>query len=777
MSEPLTPYVAAPPPSWRDERDPNPQLPLGGEAPDALGTLRQYWWMLQKRRNTILACFATTFGLALLGTLLMPRQYTATAKLQMGRQAPIQPRLTDNVVSREQASGGASNLVPTQVAVLQSRDLGQHVIRAQHLAENATFLDPKAHRHDRLVIDGSILPFLLPRSWEGEITASPDPDKTLGPAGDPELLERYMRALSVEDIHGTDLVQVHFSTPSPSLSAFLVAAHVQAYLEADDQVRRATDATAKEFLGRQLRDAAAQVERAELAFRQFATEHPNVAINEEQSTSTQRVTEVSNLLTKAEATRIGLQSRHQFLITPDADPQSYLLDRPGIQKLRLALLDVQSAEAGLAQRLGPNHPDMLELARHRKEIERQLQSEVRQEVNGVRSQFRAAEAREQELRQQLNRLTDASVALRELGGQYQTRKADLDSRRALHASLLKQEMETAVSSDLTASSVRVVERPEIPQRPSHPNLPLNLTLGLLAGLVLGIGAGFVHEQFDSSMKSGQEIQDLLQVRLLATIPNFSIDDEIAANAATRYAQVRAQNGNGQYSNQLVVLQQPRSRVAEAFRALRTAVVFVSSDPGPRVIAVTSACAGEGKTVNSVNLALALSQLGSRVLLIDADLHHRGCHRLLGIKSDCGLSSVLEARASLEKAYCEVPGSQLIFLPAGPTPEHPAELIGSRTMRFILDQARERFEYIIIDTPPLLSVTDGEILARAADGVVLVVRGQDTPRDQVRMARDRLRLAGAHLLGVVVNDVDVSWGDFQLYGPGYGVGNGAASVVG
>ena len=267
------------------------------------------------------------------------------------------------------------------------------------------------------------------------------------------------------------------------------------------------------------------------------------------------------------------------------------------------------------------------------------------------------------------------------------------------------------------------------------------------------------------------------MRLLATIPSFSIDDDTAANAATRYAQVRAQGGNGQRSNQLVVLQQPRSRVAEAFRALRTAVIFVSADPGPRVIAVTSARPGEGKTVNSVNLSLALAQLGSRVLLIDADLHHRGCHRLLGVKSDWGPSSVLDARAPLEKAFCEVPGSQLIFLPAGPAPHNPGELIGSRMMQFVLDQARERFEYIIIDTPPLLSVTDGEILARAADGVVLVVRGQDTPRDQVRQARDRLRLAGAHLLGVVINDVDVSWGDFQLYGPGYGGGDGASSAVG
>src|SRR2546428_6296548 len=337
----------------------------------------------------------------------------------------------------------------------------------------------------------------------------------------PEPIDRYMRFLSVEEIRGTDIVEVRFATPDPSLSALLAAAHTQAYLDTNEEARRANDVTAQEFLGRQLEEARQQVERTEAALSHFAAEHPNVAVNEEQKTVGQRIADLSKQLTDAEGTRLSLQSRYKFLgEKPHGDLLAYFLDRPGLQKLHLTLLDIREQRAGLEGRLGPRHPQVPELRRQQAEIQAQLRAEVEQEVEAIRTRYDAAKLSEGDLRRKLDELGVKAIELRELGARYQLLKNNVESAQGLHASLLKQQTDTGVNAALVASNVRIIERAEAPLRPSKPNVPLNLTLGVLAGLVLAVGSAFSCEYFDQSVKSSQEVADLLQVPTLATIPNF-----------------------------------------------------------------------------------------------------------------------------------------------------------------------------------------------------------------------------------------------------------------
>ena len=230
----------------------------------------------------------------------------------------------------------------------------------------------------------------------------------------------------------------------------------------------------------------------------------------------------------------------------------------------------------------------------------------------------------------------------------------------------------------------------------------------------------------------------------------------------------ASNGNGtrdtleEGQSDLVLLREPWSQVAEAFRSLRTAVLFTARGAPPKVIVVTSAVAAEGKTVGSLNLATALAEAGSRVLLLEADLRHPRCHRTLGVDAARGLASVLAGQEELESVIHSLEAPRLSFIPAGAVPPNPAELVSSARMREIVASLRSRYDFVIIDTPPVLPVTDAVVLAREADAVVLVVRGHGTPSGLVREARDRLVMTGAPLLGVVVNDVDLTWGDLYLY---------------
>jgi len=584
---------------------------------------------------------------------------------------------------------------------------------------------------------------------------------------EPKLLNLYMRYLDVNDVRGSDLIQVRFTTRSPELSAFLAAAHTEAYLDQNRDAQLSTDASAVGFLDQQLQQSREHVERAAAAVSQFAGEHPNVAVNQEDQLIGTQITDLAGLITEAEGARIAAQSRYQYLSRASTQPGApFFDDNPAIQKLRLVLIDIEAQRSAIETRLGPNHPQMIDLRRETRQLGQRLHNEVRQEVSTARSRYQAAQAREKELQSKLQQLEQSAIALRELGGQYDLVKGDLDNARALHDSLLKQRSETAVHSQLDAAGIRVIERAEVPDRPSRPSIPVNLALGAFAGIGLGLGAAFLRETLDDSVKSSTDVQGLLQLPTLAAIPSFRLRRQ-AGSRLPFTARVAAGNGrstavarrrNGQ---NLCVFSEPGSRTAECFRSLRTALLFSDAENPPRTILVTSAGENEGKTVTAVNLAAAFAAAGSKVLLLDADLRLGACHHILGTANDRGLSSFLAGETDLESVIINLDSPRLAFIPAGPKPSNPAELVGSARMREGLTSLRARYDFVIVDSPPVLPVTDATVLGRSVEGVVLVVKGEDTPREIVRRARDLLLSARVNLVGVVVNNVGEDWGQYYF----------------
>jgi capsular exopolysaccharide synthesis family protein len=284
-----------------------------------------------------------------------------------------------------------------------------------------------------------------------------------------------------------------------------------------------------------------------------------------------------------------------------------------------------------------------------------------------------------------------------------------------------------------------------------------------------LGATFFCEYFDTSVKSSEEVENVLQLPTLATVPNFALARRSRATrvlGAPAAAETRPVVP-GSVGREIVMLHEPWSPIAEAFRSLRTAVLFSAPGAPPKVIQVTSAGAGEGKTVSSVNLAAALAETGSRVLLIDVDLRRPSCHTDLGVGKERGLSSFLAGQVELDAVIQTLEAPRISFIAAGPTPPNPAELVGSQRMRDALDHLRQRYDFVLLDSPPVLPVTDAVLLSRQADGVVMVVKGHDTPRELLRRARDQLLQANARLLGSVVNNVDLGWGDLFFYNRYYG----------
>jgi capsular exopolysaccharide synthesis family protein len=727
--------------------------PEAAHAEDASPRHLSEWLAVLYRYQAMIATiFGGAVALAVLVTLLTPHRYTAETRLEVVQRSPIQLRLQDSVVrvaEGDTSRDAALTFLATQLAVLRSRDLAERVIRERRLVEGDELVQTDA----RLGGAGTVSELLRPRGWEmTSAAAAASPELAVHP----DVIDRYAKVLAVRDVKGTDLIEVSFTTASPALSAFLAAAHTQAYMDANDEVRRRTDELARGFLDRQVAESQERIVKAEAALGRFAAAHPRTAANQEQKTGEQRLTELSTNLTKYETQRLALESRYHFLTQPDTEALPYFLDRPGIQKLRLELLTAKAQRAGVSQRLGPNHPQMLDLRQLETELGRQVETEVRQEMAAVRMHYDAARAREDRLRRRLAQEERRAGKQRELGARYELLKGEVETARTLHTSLRKQRMDTAVNADLAATNVRVIERPEVPKRPSRPNIPLNLTIGMAAGLVLSIGAAFARDYFDDTVKSPEEMEEILHVPTLAAIPAF---DALPARAAAAALPAAPQS-------ELVVVREPWSGVAEAFRGVRTALLLSGADEPPRVTLVTSAGAGEGKTMASLNLALALAQAGARVILVDADLRHPRAHTALGAANDAGLSSVLLGRTALPNAVQTIEEPPLALLPAGPVPSNPSELLGSARMGMLLTHLRDAYDFVIVDTPPVLAVTDAVLLARDADGVILVVKGEHTPRALVRRARDRLTLAGTRVLGVVVNNVNARWSNVYYGYPGF-----------
>jgi polysaccharide biosynthesis transport protein len=721
--------------------------------------------VLYKHRWLAGGCFVASVAATVLITVLTPRSYTASAQIQVARSSPIKLQLKDNVLDLDETErilNGASSFLSTHVQALRSRDVAERAIRNFHLAENPAFVESARGGAALAAVTSALPEFLHPRGLpDTGVVANDDAPADDGPV-DPKLLDRYTGYLSVEDVRATDLIEVRFTAPDPSLSALLTAAHIQAYIGFVKDSQLSTDSTAKDFLAKQLDESRQQAERAEEALAVFASQHPEVAVNQEDEPIANQIKLMSVQVSDSEARRAMAQSRLEFLAKAKREPLKNVLDdNPAIQKLRLQLVDLQSQEAALKQRLGPNHSQMRELRGQLTDVRLQIDGEIEQEIAAARTRLRAARLQENGLRVRLSELEKKATALRALGGQYEFLKGERDTARALHESLLKQKTDTSVNSALATSKVRVIQRPEVPRYASWPRKKMNLLLGALAGVGLAIGVAFFRESLDRSVKSNEEAEGLLQLPTLATIPNFALAAPIARG---RFLPVKRAGGSAapaSPSSRLVVARDPWSPIAETFRILRTALLY-SQGPAPQVIQVTSAAAGEGKTVTALNLASTLAEAGRRVLLVDVDLRHPGCHEVLGVALRPGLSSYLDGSADLARVVREISSPRLSFISAGARPANPAALVGSERMRTLLDSMREHFDFIVLDSPPVLPVTDAVLLARAADSVLMVLKGQAAPGDLVRRARDQLLLVGARIAGIVVNNVNRSWGDYPLY---------------
>lgn len=706
--------------------------------------ISEYIRILMKRMWVIIACFVTIFSVVAIATLKTTPVYEASGTIAINKPDTTLNFQNSTTLSLDYYD---PTELDTEVKILQSDLLAMQVIRELNLDRRSEFAGPPS----------------TPASLE----LAPDPLQS-DPARASAMIAGFKGSLRVALSPNTRIIEVHYRSPDPQMSANVVNTLMQTYVENNFKARFESTMQASDWLSKQLVDLQMKVETSQEKLVRYQKEHEILGADEKQNITMEKLTELNKELTAAESERMDKEALYRLLESgdPDAvassanaieqsgssDPGSVLL---GSLRTREADLRVQIAD--LSTQFGPSYPKLHQLNSQLKEIDSQVQGEMKKIVAKVRGQYNAALQRENMLHAALDKQKQEANKLNESAIAYTLLKRDVDTNRQLYEGLLQKLKEAGVSAGLKSNNFRIVDSARPPLAPVEPNIPRNLLLAAVLGLASGIGLAFLIDGLDNTVRTTEQAQLISGVASLGMIPLGSKSAREGPNAK------RLVIASSKEAVELVTQVRPQSQMAESYRALRTSLLLSNLGAPPKVIVVTSALPQEGKTTTSINTAVVLAQKGVRVLLIDADLRRPSIHKTLGMGPHSGLSNVLTGSMPLEQAITQssiLPN--LFVLPAGTPPPNPAELLASSNMRDVLNELREHYDHIVVDTPPSLSVTDAVVLSPRADAVVLVIRSGQTTKQALRRSRDILLQVNAKVVGVLLNAVDLSSPDYYYY---------------
>ena len=592
-----------------------------------------------------------------------------------------------------------------------------------------------------------------------------------GAEAPPPLLGAFLGGLRVNRVPNSQLLDVTFASTDPKLAAQIVNSHVDNFIEENFRSRYAATSLASNWLAGQLDELKAKVEASEDARISYERANQIWTLDDKQDITTQKLSDLNRELTAAQADRINKEAGYQLAQTENYDAIPAVQASPVIQDALKRKSDLSSQYNQALDQYGPKFPKVVRLQEQLNDLDLLASDQKKIIVDQVEAEYQGSRQRELLLQQALDQQKMEASAMADKMVQYNILVRDAEANKQLYDGLLQKLKEAGINAGLRSSNIRVVDPALIPTAPTKPQKGRNIELAILAGLVGGIGLAFLREYMDNTVKNPDDIETLTRLPALAVVPAFAIEGGHRRTGLSKF--LKASRINGQGRAEIVSHVQPQSQMSEAFRALRTSLLLSQADRPPQVILVTSALPSEGKTTAAANLALTLAQLGDKTLLIDGDLRKPGIARALDIADgrNVGLSSYLAGVSSLDTITLPYPGlTNLSVIPTGPVPPNPADLLSSCRLTEMIAELRTRFKFIVVDSPPVMAATDAVIISVVADGVVMVVRSGQTPKEAFTRTRDRLISVKAHILGVVLNAVDSTSPDYYYsyrYYPYYG----------
>ena len=683
--------------------------------------------IFRKRKWILLLCSLLGLVIGFYRVAREPQLFEAYARVQVRTGASTEYKV----------STGATNLgidpvsrIMTEISILQSDSLLLSVAREMNLANNPTFYGAKG----------------------------PVPQVSLD---DPNVRQNIVHALQgglhVSLVPKTEIMLISYTHPNAKMAADIVNQIIAAYVQRSYQVRYDSSQRVSHFLSGQLNDLRRQVEQSQEDVLNLQKKLGVLGLDSKNNQINTSLDDLSRAAGAARIARIIAESRFRTLNSTDLSTLDGTIETtPGTAPaeffaLRSQIAIGKSNEAQLLTIYGPNHPLVKAQTNQLAELERQLESEQKRLVAQARENYLAARANEEQTNNVLNSNKSDAYKLRDDLVQFTAKSRELDANRTLYEGLSNRLRTAGIEAGLDAVEIDVVDQAQIPASAiPHPYSTVIIATTIF-GFIVGIAIAFLLESLDTGLRGIAEIEHAIELPSLAIVPK---ERRLPSSHMANLTEPQRHIG---------VLAQPRSHFAESIRSLRTSLLLSTAGHSPRTILVTSASPSEGKTTAACNLACVLAQRENKVLLIDADLRRPGIDRFFGLQGKLGLSTLLAGVSTLPATVQRVRDvSNLDILIAGPIPPFPTEMLGSAAMVSLLAQCAQTYTHVILDSPPVLSVTDGVILARHSEAVVLVIRHGKSGKNVVRRARDLLVRSGAPVTGLVVNAVDMSSPEYRGY---------------
>lgn len=684
---------------------------------DPIGRFVQF---LKKRGWLIAVAAALGLVVGLAMNHFQARLYTAQANIEVAQDLSTQFRFEP--VPGLTGEENSSAKLDTELEVLRSRTLAFETIKALHLENNPDFAAPKGNR-----------------PWD-----------LANPVDRHDLVAEFRGDLRVQRLGHTNIIGIFMTSRRPELASLMANTLIDRYIE--HSFRENYEATAKisGWLDSQLNGLKSNLEKSQARILELQKDLGVNSFDQSHSIIIANLEELNKQYADAEVDRLLKESRLQQIRSSSPEVIDATLGSmdPAFTASKQRLVDLKSQYTSLAQTYGSSYPRVKALKAQIDQLEHGVGEEETALVSRAQKELEAAQSNESELRAAVDRQEQEAYGKGEKAMQYELVRRDYETNRLLYDGLQQRLQEAGIMAGLHSTAIQVVDSAETPLNPSHPRTELNRIAGFGIGFLVGLCLALVLEALDTNLKTMADIENALRLPLLAAIPQVNSEELIPA----KFREYATQPGSSSWS-----------RVAEALRGMRTAILLSSPGTPPKTIMITSTRPGEGKSSVASLTAIAFALNGSRVLLIDSDLRRPSIHIRFKMGKGLGLSSLLSGEATHQEAIMNWPElPNLHILTSGPVPPLPSELLGSTEMENLIAEMRTKYDFIILDTPPVLTVTDAALLGRLSDATVIIIRYGKAPRQVVQRSIDLLDRSGAHLLGVAVNFVDFKSPEYSEY---------------
>ncbi len=689
-----------------------------------------------RHMRLVVAVFSVVVAIGTLNSFSTVPRYKARASLVI--QDPRSVAVTNlNANNTAQYYEDSDSYANTQFQILRGRALGRRVVDKLDLVHRGIPAAQSAGLLGSISAARTKLSTWLRARLLGRAPASiPPPDAAAREtAQESAAIAAFLSSVEVIPIRTTRLVEVTYDSTDPAFAALAVNTLVTEYVEQNLDLRlRDIDNTLK-WLEGQLVSSQAKLQAAEGAMAEYRQQQNALSLSSGSNILGAQLAQLNDAMTKAKTARIEKQGVYDQLKdldgnSPQVDNIAAVSQNPTIQSLKAQLSALQSEKARNADRWGENYPEMIKLNNSIATTEQQIKAEKSKVIETIRNDYRSAVAGEQSLNAALENQKRQSMDLDRKSAGYTVLERQAAGEREIYQSLLTQDKELRVIRNSRANNIQLMDTAEVPKGPYVPDHRRDLLMSIVLGLALAVGIAFGIEYLDDTVKTPDDVTRRLNLPLLGLVPALHGDQ-----------------------SPLLATDVPHD-FGEAFRSLRTSLVFTSRGEGARLLGVTSTQPLEGKTTTACNLAMVLAYGGARVLLIDADMRRPGLHRTMGLANEAGLSHVLTGQARIREVVRPTSEPNLLVITAGRTPPNPSELLAGDRMRELLRAlSHSPFDWVIVDTPPVLAVTDAVVLAPMLSGFVFVIGAEMTRRGHVERAVEMMQAGRQPIVGVVLNRVD------------------------